>query len=96
VPLAVPNVLATALVNGIGIAGTLVGWEVGTGLDIEWKLVHSWWNAWRTREYLLRCARSWSATVHLHHGGDILIRGKVGNGGERVQGAWVHEGVGPT
>jgi hypothetical protein len=35
VPLAVPNVLATALVNGIGIAGTLVGWEVGTGLDIE-------------------------------------------------------------
>jgi hypothetical protein len=42
VPLAVPNVLATALVNGIGIAGTLVGWEVGTGLDIEWKLVHGW------------------------------------------------------
>jgi hypothetical protein len=42
VPLAVPNILATALVNGIGIAGTLVGWEVGTGLDIEWKLVHGW------------------------------------------------------
>jgi hypothetical protein len=40
--------------------------------------------------------RSWSATARLHHGGDIPICGKVGSGGERVQGAWVREGVGPT